>query len=494
MSQTNLSTNRVRSEYQSGSGGAVSRNYPVIGIVKNNIDPTKSGRVQVSLNDFGQSDPDDSDNWITLSYMSPFFGSTQGGSSTKNRDNFGNFVDTQQSYGFWATPPDIGTMVLCVFANGDINQGYYIGCIPTPGSTQMTPGLGARSKVVMGSDVEAEGYGGVARLPTTEVNYNNPEVLQSDNFDDDARPVHSFLAATYHRQGLTRDPVRGPVSSSANRESPSQVFGMSTPGRPIFEGGLDDEDLTDTGEQPDDKLKVTGRRGGHSFVMDDGDQTGKDQIVRLRTALGHQILMSDSEQLILVAHSNGKTWIELGRHGTIDIFGEDSCSIRVKGDLNLRADKNLNIDTGETLQFTAKKIKIQTDDSIKVKAGQDINIDTSAKLTAKADQINFGASGIGSFSSGSDFYINGSKIRLNSGKVPSPPTVDVLKQQVHPESVFGATKGFVEAPGVLSSYCSRVPSHLPWTGANAGTNDSPNVTAESNKPEQSEVTNSFLGK
>jgi len=34
-------------------------------------------------------------------------------------------------------------------------------------------------------------------------------------------------------------------------------------------------------------------RAGHTFVMDDGTLYGKDQLIRLRTSLGHQILMSD---------------------------------------------------------------------------------------------------------------------------------------------------------------------------------------------------------
>jgi len=480
---SNLPTNKIQSSYQNSSGGAVTRNYPVIGIVKNNVDPTKSGRIQVALNDMGASDPDDADSWITVSYMSPFYGITKGATSpTKNKDNFGNYVDTQQSYGFWATPPDTGTMVMCVFANGDINQGYYIGCVPQPGSTQMTPALGASSKVVLNASVEAQSYGGSPRLPTAEVNYNNPDILNSDNFDDDARPVHSYLASTYQRQGLTRDPSRGPISSSAARESPSQVFGMSTPGRPIFEGGLSDDELQDTSAKSDGQLRVTGRRGGHSFVMDDGDQTGKDNLIRLRTALGHQIMLNDAEGFILITHANGKSWAELGSQGTIDLFGEDSFNVRVKGDLNLRADKNINIDAGENLQITSKNTQIQTD-NLRIRSNGDFNVHTVGKYTARASEVNFYSSGIGSFASSANFYLNGSKIMLNTVKPPPPPYVMPMVMKVYPDSSFDARKGFVEAHGVAEGYGSRSPSHLPWTQAGKGAQSEPDVSTDQMIPE-----------
>ena len=47
--------------------------YPYIGIVKNNLDPTRSGRVQVYIPDFG-GDSEDKKNWRTVGYASPFMG------------------------------------------------------------------------------------------------------------------------------------------------------------------------------------------------------------------------------------------------------------------------------------------------------------------------------------------------------------------------------------------------------------------------------------
>ena len=48
---------------------------PYVGVVKNNIDPTRSGRLQVFIPDFG-GDENDIQSWRTVSYASPYFGST----------------------------------------------------------------------------------------------------------------------------------------------------------------------------------------------------------------------------------------------------------------------------------------------------------------------------------------------------------------------------------------------------------------------------------
>ena len=45
------------------------------------------------------------------------------------------------------------------------------------------------------------------------------------------------------------------------------------------------------------------------FVMDDGDDKGKSNQIRLRTSTGHQILMDDDEGIIYVATASGNAWV-----------------------------------------------------------------------------------------------------------------------------------------------------------------------------------------
>ena len=49
---------------------------PYIGKIKNNFDPTRTGRLQVWIPDIGAGDEKDPTNWRTVSYASPFFGAT----------------------------------------------------------------------------------------------------------------------------------------------------------------------------------------------------------------------------------------------------------------------------------------------------------------------------------------------------------------------------------------------------------------------------------
>lgn len=271
--------------YRLDAGGVVAENGPFIGEVMNNIDPTHSGRLQVYIESFGNIDKKDSAGWRTVSYMTPFYGETQHSGTTEGT---GTSPGNSHTYGMWFTPPDIGVKVMCFFINGDPSYGYYIGCIPTPGMNNMIPAI-ANNK--------------------TEVNNQSQEIFEDPKFYEQEKPVHSSVQATMHQQGLEDDNIRGPIASSAQRESPSNVFGVSTPGRPVYAGGYDDGTIKpqlESGELTGDDVNVIGRRGGHTFVMDDGDISGNSQHIRIRTSKGHQITMSDDGDTFYITHANGK--------------------------------------------------------------------------------------------------------------------------------------------------------------------------------------------
>ena len=152
------------------AGGGVLRSEPVIGIVKNNIDPVRQGRLQVYIEDLNGSDPEDSESWATVGYMSPFYGKTYG---SGGQTNYGEYGSNPVSYGIWNSPPDIGTKVICIFINGDPNYGYYIGAIPEPESLTMVPAIGAIDGKTVLNAGEAKGLAGATRLPVTNLNTDN---------------------------------------------------------------------------------------------------------------------------------------------------------------------------------------------------------------------------------------------------------------------------------------------------------------------------------
>ena len=468
---------------QPDAGGANARTVPVFGIVKDNIDPTRSGRLQVYITDFGGDDPDNGDNWVSVSYMSPFYGYT---TPDAGESGYGTYKDNPSSYGMWNSPPDIGTQVICIFVNGDMNYGYWIGCVPKPDALTMVPAIGATDNIVP-NEGEAQSFGGAVRLPVTNINTNNDNIADSNDYINAPKPIHSYQASIMSQQGILRDPVRGPISSSAQRETPSRVgWGVSTPGRPIYEGGYDDETLVQNLENPnnDKSLRVVSRRGGHSIVMDDGDLIGRDQLIRIRTALGHQILMSDDGQTLMVLHSNGQSYIELGKEGTVDIYSTNSINLRTQGDLNLHADRNVNIHAAKEFNVQAENIKLNAEQEIGTRSGQDTKLYTLGNYTVKSDSaMSMESSGDSSFVSKNTTYINGDKVNLNTGATSTiPKEVEALPIIAHTDTLFDKTKGFAAAPGKLLSIVTRAPAHAPWANAGQGVDVKVDLGADSNLP------------
>jgi hypothetical protein len=466
------------------AGGAVLVPYPCIGIVKNNVDKTRSGKIKVYLKIKGASgNQEDPNSWTEVSYMSPFFGATPNDSSS---NDLGKYAGNPHSYGIWATPPDLDTEVVCVFLNGSLEFGYYIGCVPPIGMTHMVPAIAASDKVIANSG-EAESYGGATRLPVAEINNANKKLDSQPTFIDQARPVHSYQAAILNKQGLIRDPDRGTIGSSSLRESPSRVFGISTPGRPIYRGGYDDQTIADAVKNssiPDKNFGIIGRRGGHSIVMDDGDIVGKDQLVRIRTAQGHQIMMNDSAQTLFIIHANGQSYVELGKEGTIDMYSTNSVNIRTQGDLNLHADNNINMHATKDFNLSAENIRMESGKETTQLIGSNFKQHTKGELTSKVDgKMSYASGADSSFLSSAITYINGSKINLNTGASGLvPQAVKPIPLVAHTDTLFDDKKGYAPAPGKLQSITSRAPAHSPWANANQGVNVPSNLSASAAFP------------
>ena len=465
------------------AGGAAVRNVPVFGIVKDNIDPNKSGRIFVYISDNSGKDPDSRDSWTPVSYLSPFYGRTTPSASDTG---YGKYVENPSSYGFWNSPPDIGTTVICFFVNGDMNYGFYIGAIPEPEALQMVPAIGATENIVPNSG-ESLSFGGATRLPVSNINTNNSGVAESTLFLDEPKPVHSFSAATYFTQGLINDPIRGPVGTSAQRESPSRVgWGILTPGRPIYEGGYTDDSVADAVGNKENgyKLKVIARRAGHSIVMDDGDTIGRDQLVRIRSSLGHQILMSDDGQTLFIIHSNGQTYIEFGKEGTIDVYATNSINLRTQGDINFHADRNININAAKDLNIKGENIKVESVKNYDTRVGEKYQLHSLGNYTVKSDaSLSLASQSDASLASSSVTYVNGSKINLNTGSTSTQPnSVQPIPTIMHTDTLFEDNKGYVAAPGKLESITSRAPAHTPWSNAGLGVDVTVNLSANDNSP------------
>ena len=323
-----------------------------LAIIKDNRDSTRSGRLGVWIPDHG-GDENDPSAWRYVYYASPFLGTTiqedsTGFSSTENK-----FNKVKHSYGMWYNVPDIGNYVLCTFAAGDPGRGFWFACVNNQLGHHMVPAIGASDKIdteKIDDDLVKNNIEDGQPYPVVEFNEYNKEVNFS-NFTEQKKPIHEPQVRTLLEQGLDRYNLtksRGIIKSTSQRETPSGVFGISTPGRPF---GQAVPKITDYGE----KRKVRARQGGHTFVLDDGDQEGKNNLTRWRSSGGHQILMDDDERIMYISNYNGSVWMEFTAAGHLSIYSSNSINVRTKKDFNLHVDGDFNLDVGGDIKVRAKK-------------------------------------------------------------------------------------------------------------------------------------------
>ena len=388
-----------------GAGDQIDGPGPYLAKVKSHLDGEYMGRIEVELlkhNTEGNS-TETTGQMVTVSYLSPFYGVTPYKGVSENEG--GQY--SQSSYGFWAVPPDIDTTVLVIFAEGNRGQGFWIGCVQDQYMNFMTPG-----RASTGYNEQANGE----LRPVTEYN-KRVEDGAGNNPTQFVKPVDELLWTALQRSGLQADSVRGHTTSSARREVPSMVFGWSTPGPADWRDG---SPRVAYGEQFGQSQVPFNRLGGHTFVMDDGDPSlyrtldpsvgasayaplseggnplyPANELMRLRTRTGHQILMHNSEDLVLIMHGNG-TMIELTSGGKIDIYAKDSVNIHATTDINLKADRNINMEAGSAINMkSGTATNIQSGAALNLKVGADGKITTAGTLFLDGGpnvKINSGAS------------------------------------------------------------------------------------------------------
>ena len=470
--------------YKQDRGGVPAEYGPFLGKVMSNVDPTRSGRLRVFIETFADGPSDDDSKWITVNYLPSFYGATpSAGTSTGT----GTFPGNRNAYGMWFTPPDVGVTVVCIFANGDRSQGFYIGVVPEQGLTHMIPAIGASKNFAVSNAAQQAYFAGATQLPVTELNTSDPALINDPRYFTKQKPAQSVVAATMFQQGLLKDTERGPIASTSQRETPSQVFGISTPGRPIYQGGKTQEEiLANIDSIQPSEMKVIGRMGGHTLVMDDGAASGADQLIRLRTSKGHQITMSDSGEFFYIVHANGQSWIELGKEGTVDVFSTNSVNVRTSGTINLHADLDINMYAGRDINLKSKNnTTVESTKKITVNAKEDLKIYSKKVIEVKSDgALAIQSTGKGSWGAGS-LVFKGSTIDLNG---PAAPTVKVpapLELSAMSDVQFEGNQGWTVKPGALQSIVTRAPTHEPWPYHNKAASGSVTLNGPASTPPES---------
>ena len=407
---------------------------PYIAQVKYTIDPLKMGRLGVNIPALSNTNNPSSEQIIWCQYLSPFYGAKSINSVDKSDPL--SYSSSQHSYGMWAIPPDIDTNVLVIFAKAENqkNLAFWIGCIQDPVTNHMVPGLGSNINTGEGSDTAGEfpapgdsddpdvNKYGAKFLPAGEKNrgiLGPGETLSA--LSKWQLPLNVRLADQLQMAGLVQDPIRGTTSSSARRESPSNVFGWSTPG-PV----LADSKTLNIGI--DNSPELLDRGIGHSFVMDDGDLLGNNQLTRLRTSSGHQLLMHDTEGVVYLANGSGKAWIEMDRDGKINVYSSQGISFRSEGDFNIHADNNIQFHAKKDIKFTSENNFVVNSERRVYVMGNTGILSASQKGAVR----HYGSLGISSYTPKTQLHGAGTRIDLASAG-------QVHFNSVRPQSTWGPT-------------------------------------------------------
>jgi hypothetical protein len=439
-----------------------------LGTVVANLDTTYMGVLQVQLQrptggntTAGQI--------VNVKYASPFFGST-GEEYVSDVDDYEN---TQKSYGMWMVPPDTGTTVIVAFTNNDTKYGYWIACVPDLSMNFMVPGLAA-TKFISPDSLTVDGK----RVPVAEYNKKYNPGTQSDPTKIN-KAQHPF-AKILELQGLLKDDVRGITTSGARRESPSNVFGISTPGPSDKRSGAKRGPVGKEGERVNN-FPVS-RMGGTTFVMDDGDdkflrktlagegppeyasveqkETDGDitiphnELFRIRTRTGHQILLHNSEDLIYIGNASGTSWIELTSNGKIDIYAKDSISIHTEEDINFTADRDINFEAKRDINMkSGNNFQLDVKNNFNVVVTADGKITTTGNLDVNSKGHNWFTAGLTTeIKSGGNHIETATEIHMNGPDASAAVDAVPLKEFTVP----------VKDGTTAQSIMLRVPQAEPW--------------------------------
>ncbi len=365
--------------------------------ITRSLDKSSMGKLQVWIPELGH--PEDPRTHVDVRYLSPFAGATSPYMTKTSLE----FKDTQKAYGFWMVPPDRGVEGLIGFINGKSNQGVWLGSFYQENVNFTVPGIPAAMTHV-------------GPAPGAEKNKWNEASVTT-------RPPHEPMYNALKKQGLFTgvqfDAIRGSCTSGAQRESPSRVFGILTPGQ-------------------------------HQFVMDDGTQMsaplpgqdevpGVDQGIRLRTRMGAQLLLNDEKGIVYIINRDGTAWVELTNEGKMDVFCTDDISYHSLKDFNLHVDGDINMQAKGSFNM-----RVEGADGININATTgDFQMKTAGNYVIQADLD-------GNLITGGGTVVKSSRLDLNGGSA-----VDA----VPPE-----TGSLVDNVSVLQSICTRVPEHEPWLG------------------------------
>ena len=443
----------------------------VIGEVKVNAHPASMGNLMIFVPTFAdRSRENDKSQWRQVKYCTPFY------SRTEVQGSGDSSVITKNTAGMVYPCPDIGTKVLCFFPEGRNQDGFWFACAPDTYMMQSIP------EPAMTENVTTQAGQIRGKLaPGGEFNDKDSPTDKITNYRTPKRAFDSNTHRILKTQGLDEDQIRGLTSSNYMRETPSELFGITTKGRRIDKNSTDVADNkniigklknnTDLTKSEADAVEGrVARKHGHSLVMDDGDIEGNNNLIRFRTAAGHQILLHDTEDLIYIGNSKGTSWVQMDASGQLDIYSQTNINLRSKS-INMHADSSIKMHAGNNIQLVAGKTlqleggtlaHMYSDGQAQMYGAKSIDIKSGSTLNVEGSKVGIKASG--------NMDLQASCLALQgtasgAAKQTAAPKLDKADTKIN-------TQGFWESTGTLKTTVDRVPTHEPFAEHKTTTQES----------------------
>ena len=442
----------------------------VIGEVKANAHPASMGNLSVFIPTFADnSRPNDKSQWRQVRYCTPFY------SRTEVQGSGDSSIVTKNTSGMVYPCPDIGTKVLCFFPEGRNQDGFWFACAPDTYMMQSIPEPAFTSNIttqpgqIRGTKAPGGEFNDIDFKTDKKTNYLSPKRAFDKN-------THDILKT----QGIDQDEIRGLTSSNYMRETPSELFGITTKGRRINKSSVDvadDKNIISKLKQGADLSKAqadtvegrVARKHGHSLVMDDGDIEGNNNLIRFRTAAGHQILLHDTEDLIYIGNSKGTSWIQMDADGQLDVYSKTNINLRSKN-INMHADSSIKMHAGNNIQIVAAKTlqleggtlaHMYSDGQAQMYGAKSVDIKSSSTLNVDGNKVGIKASG------NMDLQATCLALQGNASSAAKQKAALVLDKKETTQN----TKGFWESTSTLKTTVDRVATHEPYSEHNTTTQE-----------------------
>lgn len=413
----------------------------VVGTVIDTNDPLELGRVCVTCPELGDPDRDEIDDsnlpfWADC--LMPFGGFTnnmQHGPEEK-------LSHGSLAYGFWGLP-SVGSQVLVLCVGGNPGNRICLGSVLSHAYTTNTIPHGR---------FKSTGDKIAGPMSNTE----RAVSFLYDNLHNAFGNSYEFISrgADYTATAVTTNEAIENSDSSVLDDKDTTLTLPNGTQLTYTQGYITQRRNLDARSARDCTTYAWVTPGFHAISMDDRAENCR---VRIRTTTGHQIILDDTNERILINTNGGKSYIEMDSNGNIDIHSDRHLSFHSKKDMSLTTDGHL--------RFRAQKgIHFLSDADIRMHAVADIHMRTTNLNLDAAAAVGMNAATTISLKSQTSLNLETTTLNLKAAGAFNASSGATFSIGAAATILMTAPKGYFNgAPATPASAAIIVPSKYAFT-------------------------------